>query len=165
MLYDRFETIVATRPVSPDDGDQIGQSREGRPVRAYRFGTGDRRVSLLAGCHADEPVGPRLLRHVCGYLASLPPEDVALRGYEWWIVPHINPDGETRNRAWYRDGDTAFEIDRYLAHVIRELPGDDIEFGFPRDAADRGALGFIIPKTSRETARASLVCRHQRSAW
>jgi hypothetical protein len=93
----------------------------------------------LAGCHADEPVGPRLLRHLAAYLSLQPPDDPLLTDYQWWLIPHINPDGEERNRSWQRDGAEAYQLTGYLANVIRERPGDDIEFGFPRDAADAAA--------------------------
>jgi hypothetical protein len=136
-MQDRIDEILATRPVSRDEGDEIGRSREGRPIRASRFGSGKRRVSLIAGCHADEPVGPRLLRHLVAYLSSVSPADPALERYQWWIVPHINPDGEEWNRAWYDDDDLQYDLVEYLTHVVRELPGDDIEFGFPRDHDDR----------------------------
>ena len=138
-MYDRIEGILAASPLRPDAGEEIGRSRERRVVRALRFGSGPRRVSLLAGCHADEPVGPRLLRHLSSYLAALPADDPLLERYEWWIVPHINPDGEQRNRGWQHEGAAAYHLAEYLAAVIRELPGDDIEFGFPRNPEDRDA--------------------------
>jgi hypothetical protein len=93
-------------------------------------------MSLLAGCHADEPVGPLLLRQVAAYLSRLPQDDPLLSQHQWWIVPHINPDGEERNRTWYRDRTDAFDLIQYLSRVVRERPGEDIEFGFPRDAHD-----------------------------
>ena len=43
---------------------RIGGSRQGREILGYRFGRGARRVSLIGGCHADEPprcCGERLL--------------------------------------------------------------------------------------------------------
>lgn len=120
-------------------GEEVGRSREGRPVRAFRFGRGERRVSLLAGCHADEPVGPRLLRHLCGCLADRSPDDPVLARWEWWVVPHINPDGEARNEPWQRDAGGAYDLPAYLCRVVRESPGDDVEFGFPRDPWDDGA--------------------------
>jgi hypothetical protein len=64
-----------------------------------------------------------------------------LEGYQWWIVPHVNPDGAERNRGWH-DGDRpvgpldVFDPVRYLSMVVRELPGDDLEFGFPRPGED-----------------------------
>jgi hypothetical protein len=138
-MYDRTDGILATALASRDDGMEIGRSREGRAVRAFRLGTGRHRVSLLAGCHADEPVGPRLLRHVAAYLAGLPPDDHLLADYQWWIVPHINPDGEAQNRAWYRDDEVVYDLAAHLGNVAREAPGDDIEFGFPNDDDDNDA--------------------------
>jgi hypothetical protein len=95
------------------------------------------RLSLLAGCHADEPVGPRLLRRLVGFLGRLPADDPLLTEYEWWVMPHINPDGARRNLSWQRDGADLYDLPAYLAGVVRELPGDDIEFGFPRYAGGR----------------------------
>ncbi len=121
------------------EGEEIGRSREGQPIRAFRLGGGSKRISLLAGCHADEPVGPILLGHLAGFLAALPEEDPLLTRYQWWILPHINPDGEERNRGWQSAASGAYGLGEYLAAVVRELPGDDVEFGFPRDSADGGA--------------------------
>jgi hypothetical protein len=88
-----------------------------------------------------------LLEALVRYLAAAPPDSEAITGFDWWIVPHINPDGAERNRAWSGTGagDTVqaapddYDFISYLRHVVRELPGDDIEFGFPRDAGDTGA--------------------------
>ncbi|MDT8437092.1 MAG: M14 family zinc carboxypeptidase [Gemmatimonadota bacterium] len=118
---------------------EIGRSREGRPLHAYRFGTGPLRISLIAGCHADEPVGPRLLRSVAARLAALPAAASALRGREWWIVPHVNPDGAERNRSWQEAGADRYDPVAFLAGVQREPPGDDLEFGFPQGPDDPDA--------------------------
>ena len=138
-MYDRASQIIASDARIAGSGVRIGRSREGRPIEAFRFGTGPFRVSLIGGNHADEPVGPRMLRCLVAYLRSLPSNDPMLDGYEWWILPHVNPDGEERNRPWSREWATGFDVGRYLAHAVRELPGDDIEFGYPRDEADEGA--------------------------
>lgn len=95
-------------------------------------------MSLLGGCHADEPVGPALAGRLCGWLGGLASDHPLLERFEWWIVPHVNPDGAARNRPWQAGG-LDFELGEYLAHVVRELPGDDIEFGFPAGAEDAGA--------------------------
>ncbi len=134
-----FEELEAAPRISRDEGPILGHSREGRPVRGFRFGSGPHAVSLLGGCHADEPVGPRLLRHFVAYLSRLDDDHPMLTRYQWWIVPHINPDGELRNNVWADDDATAYDLGRYLQSVLRELPGEDIEFGFPRDADDDGA--------------------------
>ncbi len=136
-------------PAASEAGHQIGRSREGRPIEAWTIGRGPVAISLVAGCHADEPVGPEMLRRLVSYLASRDPDHPLLRDFRWSIVPHVNPDGEERNRVWsdvtlptpHASGahDAGFDVARYLRHVVRELPGDDIEFGFPRDPSDRGA--------------------------
>ncbi len=131
--------ILSAQPLKLGIGEPIGWSREGRPVHAFRLGTGETQVSLLAGCHADEPVGPRLLLQLATYLSALASDDPLLTDYEWWIVPHINPDGAERNRAWQHDDAEAYDLSEYLAHVVREPPGDDIEFGFPADETDSDA--------------------------
>jgi hypothetical protein len=135
----RFRDILEAAPALPDAGRTIGHSVEHRPIVGYRFGSGPLRVSLIAGCHADEPVGPELLRRLAGLLLTVQPEDPLLRVAEWWIVPHVNPDGEQRNRAWQLPIPDAFDPLRTLSGAIRELPGDDLEFGFPRDIRDEGA--------------------------
>ena len=109
---------------------KIGRSRDGRPIFAYRIGDGPVRVSLVGGCHADEPVGPRFLRRMVGFLAG--EEGSALRdAATWLIIPHINPDGAALNAAWQTPGADRYDFADYLRHRVRELPGDDIEFGFP----------------------------------
>ena len=95
------EEILATPP-RPAGGAEIGRSRAGRPIRAWRFGSGAAAVSLIAGCHADEPVGPELLRRLCTWLGGLDAAHPLLSGWSWSVVPHVNPDGERRNAAWSR---------------------------------------------------------------
>lgn len=52
------------------------------------------------------------------------------------MVPHINPDGARRNLSWQRHDSELYDLSAYLAGVVRELPGDDIEFGFPSETED-----------------------------
>lgn len=116
----------------------IGYSREQRPIHAAIIGQGPLHISLIAGCHADEPVGPRFLRKLFTFLDSLKPDHTLLKNYQWWLVPHANPDGEAVNMKWYSDEDDIFDIIRYLRFVERELPGDDVEFGFPHGPGKKG---------------------------
>ncbi len=146
-MENRIEEILRVRPLPRADtstGTLLGHSREGRPVLGHRFGRGPLRVSLLAGCHADEPAGPRLLRHLAAFMAELEPSDPLLERAEWWIVPQANPDGEHRNLSWQlpqgRDAlDDAHDVAAFLRGREREEPGDDMEFGFPRELSDRDA--------------------------
>ena len=64
-------------------------------------------------------------------------------------MPHVNPDGEARNAAWsdvtlpavdHRGAeDRVYDLPLYLRYVIRERPGDDVEFGFPHGEDDTEA--------------------------
>ena len=83
-----------------------------------------------------------LLRRWVSHLARLDSTDPWLTSYEWWIVPHANPDGEEQNSGWQTlDPVTldTFDPVEYLAHAVRESPGHDLEFGFPRDEDDHSA--------------------------
>jgi hypothetical protein len=128
-MFDHIDDILDSPVKIP--GETIGYSREGRPVQAAVLGQGSFKISLIGGCHADEPMGPRLLRKLFSFLVSLNSDHPLLKNYQWWLVPHANPDGEAVNMKWYNDDDTVFDLARYLEHVERELPGDDVEFGFP----------------------------------
>ncbi len=147
-LAGAVEEILATPP-RPVGGVEIGRSRGDRPIHAWRFGCGPLSVSLIAGCHADEPMGPEVLRRLCAWLSGLPAAHPLLAAYRWSVVPHVNPDGERRNAEWCRrtvpvpdhrgGADRGFELAAYLEQVVRELPGDDVEFGFPRGREDATA--------------------------
>ena len=93
------------------------------------MGTGPVTVSLIAGNHADEPVGPETLRSLLlNGLARRDDMDSLLRRVQFVIVPHTNPDGEARNRAWMEAWP---DLEAYLKEAVRENPGRDMEYGFP----------------------------------
>jgi murein endopeptidase len=65
---------------------QLGESRDGRPIYAYRLGNPAARKLLVVGSiHGDEPAGMAVTRRL---LRVSPP-----RRAELWIVPDLNPDG------------------------------------------------------------------------
>lgn len=133
-----IEAVLRHTSATPA-GEPIGRSREGREIVGHRLGHGPRHISLIAGCHADEPVGPATLDRLTAFLATLSPRHPALTDCTWFLVPHVNPDGEARNAAWSAVGDQAgqgYDLATYLQHVVREVPGDDVEFGFPRGRGD-----------------------------
>ncbi|WP_420457460.1 M14 family zinc carboxypeptidase [Rubrivirga sp.] len=135
--------------------ETIGESEEGRPIAGVTLGYGPRLVTLVAGAHADEPVGPETLR-------TLVLEGLAARGWgtddggleDLWeqvtlrIVPHLNPDGEARNQGWIErwDADRPAEtLGHYLRGRRREPPGRDIEFGYPDlRPENRAATAFLF---------------------
>lgn len=108
---------------------ELGPSEEGAMLYGVRLGTGDHAVSLIAGNHADEPVGPETLRaFVLNTLAQRNKMEPWLRHYTFVVVPHTNPDGEARNRPWIEAWPNLSE---YLRHAVREKPGRDLEYGYP----------------------------------
>lgn len=114
---------------SPSGLGEIGQSREGRTIQGATFGHGPTRISLVAGAHADEPVGPRTLERLAGWLTTEPAALPLLEKATFTICADINPDGRERNSPW--TGSRTPDLREYLRHRVRESPGDDIEFGFP----------------------------------
>lgn len=107
----------------------IGTSEEGRPLAGVVLGKGPCPVSLIAGNHADEPVGPETLYTLILELLDAPDEAAAwLERFTFAIVPHTNPDGAARNWPWV---DRWPDLAAYLRHRVREEPGRDLEFGFP----------------------------------
>jgi hypothetical protein len=144
------EEILAEKAAgeAPPPLRPIGRSRQGREILGTVLGSGPRRVSLIAGCHSDEPVGPAMLRRLAAHLASRPEDDPLLARHTWYVVPHVNPDGEARNAAWSDHTlpaldhlgreDRVFDLHLYLRNVMREKPGDDMEFGFPRSPGSSG---------------------------
>lgn len=103
----------------------IGKSREGRNLYGLRIGHGKQAVSVIAGAHADEPTGPITALLLPWILETHFPE--LLEHFTFHIITQINPDGAERNRCWF-----AAEPDfkTYVSRVLREEPGDDVEFGF-----------------------------------
>ena len=125
------EAIESACAVHPDVASfhELGASEEGRPLYGAVLGHGDQTVSLVAGHHADEPVGPEALR--CFILRALHHRDLMapwFRRYRFVVVPHVNPDGEARNRPWIKQWP---DLSSYLQHVVREAPGRDLEYGYP----------------------------------
>ncbi len=127
----------------------LGTSEEGRPLCGVTLGNGPETVTLVAGAHADEPVGPETLRtFVLGALENrdwLASDDgfADLFGrFTFRVIPHVNPDAEVRNRRWIEAWP---EVEPYLAHRVREQPGRDVEFGFPvMRAENRLASRFLF---------------------
>jgi len=105
---------------------RLGESEEGRPLLGIVLGRGPTAVSLIAGAHADEPVGPETLRTLV--LETLRRHDPILDRFRFVLVPHVNPDGEARNRPWIQHWP---DPSAWLRDAVREPPGRDLEFGFP----------------------------------
>ena len=144
-----IESILSTGRRALPAAEILGRSREGREIFGYRLGNGPSHLSLIGGCHADEPVGPEMLEKLVVWLAAQKPDSPALAELSWLVVPHVNPDGRARNAVWSKTlvptvdhqgvPDWGYEVVAYSREAIRELPGADIEFCFPRSRDDSEA--------------------------
>jgi hypothetical protein len=132
--------------------DDIGSSREGRIIYGVTLGNGPRLVTLIAGAHADEPVGPETLRTLIleclanrDWLAEDGGFTDLFERFTFRIIPQINPDGEARNRSWIEQWPS---VEAYVGNRVREHPGDDIEFGYPvMRPENRAASSFLFDYT------------------
>lgn len=122
----------------------LGRSEQGRELLGFVIGDGPRRVSLLAGNHSDEPVGPETLRLLVEVLAGAQEWSTPLlKDFTFVVVPHTNPDGEALNRTWIERWPDAHA---YLEHAFRELPGRDMEFSFPDGRVESRAVADFLSK-------------------
>ena len=138
-VYTRHRTACET--VDHVTFHDLGVSEEGRPLYGVVAGDGPLRISCIAGNHADEPVGPETLRHLVDRLIDTPPQSDWTVDVQWVIVPHTNPDGEARNRPWI---DAWPDLPTYLRTRVRELPGRDMEFGFPDLRAENEVVSQFL---------------------
>jgi len=77
---------------SPDLFEVIGQSVEGRLLRAFRFGTGDKTLVFVGSIHGGYEWNSALLSYeIIDYLAANP--DVIPSDIEVMVIPVANPDG------------------------------------------------------------------------
>jgi hypothetical protein len=80
-----------------DEWLDYGTSADGRPLRAFRFGSGPRTGLLTTGLHGNELTGTSVL-------ADLVTRE-RLDGWTLWLVPVANPDARAANSRFVRDVD------------------------------------------------------------
>lgn len=132
----------------------LGTSEEGRPLDAVILGNGAKRVSLMAGAHSDEPVGPETLRALI--LNAIEQRDrlkKLLETYQFIIIPHINPDGEVKNQRWIKKWPS---VEAYLQYAFREPPGRDLEFGFANIRQENSQVSEFLIEHAPFVMHASL---------
>lgn len=117
---------------------EIGFSEENRRIIGVVLGSGKKKLSLLAGSHSDEPVGFETCLSLLESISRDPGlYDAILEEYTIVLVPDINPDGRQKNEVWRN---TWPDWKSYALNSFRELPGRDIEFGYPYLRAENEAL-------------------------
>lgn len=126
--YHRFCQILRKSTEDPAEYE-IGISEKGTPLYGFVFGRGAVTVSLIAGSHADEPVGPNTLYRLCLSMLHQPESFKSfLQAFRMLVIPHINPDGDRNNTQWIEQWP---DLAAFLSGMRREPPGRDIEFGYP----------------------------------
>ncbi len=89
------ETPAATTSTPYTDTATIGTSVEGRPIEAYRFGTGGTTLLFVGGIHGGYEWNSSLLAYqAIDYLTlneSLVPDELTV-----YIIPDLNPDGTSQ---------------------------------------------------------------------
>jgi len=93
---------VSPTPVEqtpPDQGTVIGFSGRGRPLVAYRLGTGPVKVALIGDIHGAYESNTHLLvlRLLTHFLMH--PDEVP-RNVSLWLLPTANPDGLADGTRW-----------------------------------------------------------------
>lgn len=81
---------VSFSPSGPSEKILLGQSLQGRPITAHRFGLGDVRILIIGGVHGDEH-GTDVAEGLVSRLLQDP--DLLPAGREVHVIPCLNPDG------------------------------------------------------------------------
>ncbi|MGW2054362.1 M14 family zinc carboxypeptidase [Streptomyces sp. NPDC001840] len=89
---------------------RVGTSRAGEPIRLLSVGRGSRHVLVVAGPHANEPVGGLTVLRLARYLArtARPGAPAGHRARArftdttWHFVLCLDPDGARRNERWLK---------------------------------------------------------------
>ncbi|MCP3819489.1 dehydrogenase [Streptomyces sp. A3M-1-3] len=94
---------------------RIGSSRAGEPIQLLSMGRGSRHVLVVAGPHANEPVGGatalRLAQHIARAARAAGPTDTT-----WHFLLCLDPDGARRNERWLRGPMT---LSHHYRHFFR----------------------------------------------
>jgi hypothetical protein len=141
------ESLAATHPQVRLS--RLGFSREGRPILALKVGQGPRTVAVTANAHAEEAAGTVTCLRLLQALLEQPAGAFWLQEATFHCIPTANPDGLWRNRDWLEG---TFDLARFLRFRTRDLPGEDVEFGYlseadgavrPENRAVAGYLGSL----------------------
>lgn len=132
----RAAALVARRP-SDARLRRVGTSRAGTPLWLLSVGHGTRQALVVAGPHANEPVGgATALRLAERALAD--PRLCDGADSTWNLLLCLDPDGARRNEAWLSG---PYTLGHYFRHFFR--PG----FLEQPEWLPEGAAGATLPET------------------
>ncbi|MCW7942527.1 dehydrogenase [Streptomyces hygroscopicus] len=132
-LAARAAALVARRPRDARLR-RVGTSRGGTPLWLLSVGHGSRQALVVAGPHANEPVGgATVLRLAERALAD--PRLGEQADATWNLLLCLDPDGARRNEGWLSG---PYTLGRYFRHFFR--PGFLEQPEWLPDGAERAAL-------------------------
>ncbi|MEU0583224.1 M14 family zinc carboxypeptidase [Streptomyces sp. NPDC006132] len=132
----RAAALVARRPRDARLR-QVGTSRAGTPLWLLSVGHGSRQALVVAGPHANEPVGgATVLRLAERALAD--PRLTEAADATWNLLLCLDPDGSRRNEGWLTG---PYTLGRYFRNFFR--PG----FLEQPEWLPDGAAGAALPET------------------
>ena len=120
-LAKRYPAIVEWRT--------IGESSEGRPIKALIIGESDRSAFLYGFTHPNEPIGSMTIEYLASRLAA----SSELRrniGYRFILAKAIDVDGARLNEGWFAG---PFNLLTYSENYYRPPPNEQAEWTFPID--------------------------------
>ncbi|MDX2599832.1 M14 family zinc carboxypeptidase [Streptomyces caniscabiei] len=116
---------------------RVGTSRAGTPMWLLSVGHGSRHTLIVAGPHANEPVGgATVLRLAERALAD--PRLSEAADTTWNLLLSLDPDGSRRNEGWLRG---PYTLGHHFRHFFR--PG----FLEQPEWLPDGAAGAVLPET------------------
>ena len=126
--------------------DEMGRSREGRPIRGRRFGGGGTALLVFGGIHGDEPASVEALIELAARLAA------AASPAPVWLLPAVNPDGVAggqKNSARDVDLNRNFPARSFVtSHAPGYAPGpaplSEPETRVLADLLTRASIGAVV---------------------
>jgi hypothetical protein len=105
----------------------LGHSKKGEPIELVSVAGGKRSALLVAGVHANEPIGSMTIAFLLEQLLG----DDRLRaelGHTWHFVNPIDPDGMRLNEGWFASGPSPSE---YFGNFFRPALARQPDYTFP----------------------------------
>ncbi|ONI75835.1 hypothetical protein BWI15_08470 [Kribbella sp. ALI-6-A] len=134
-LADRHPELVRRR--------RLGTSRLGEEIHLVSIGSGPREALVVAGPHANEPVGfltvPYLAESLCPESSSATMGPLSAE-YTWHFIGCLDPDAARLNEGWYGG---PFTRRHYARNLYRPPLAEQIEWSFPGD----GSAADVPPET------------------
>lgn len=107
--------------------DVPGTSEQGESIYHVQFGKGTTKVLIVAGPHADEPIGSLTVFSLLTLLKNSN-EELLKQDVEWHIVPCIDPDGARLNEDWSQQ---AFTHKSFMKGFHKQVLNEQIDYSFP----------------------------------